>query len=68
MKLRSRDRCSAMTSEIRWSCSVIKGMLNVSPIHFCRRTAAADIVVFLWIETLEMAPVAGSIKQSNIIL
>jgi hypothetical protein len=42
--LRRRDPSSAMTSEIRRSCSVIEVMLAVLFIHSCRRITAENIV------------------------
>src|SRR6266571_4351720 len=47
LRLRSRDRSSAMISEILRSCSLIEMMLVGSSIHYSRRTAAANIVVDL---------------------
>jgi hypothetical protein len=44
MKLRSRARSPAMISEILRSCSFIEMILAGSYIHYCRRTAAGNIV------------------------
>src|SRR5467141_3831245 len=60
MKLRSRDRSSAMISEILRSCSVIPVILDGSPIHSCRRTAAANIVKIQVAETAGRAAHAVS--------
>jgi hypothetical protein len=46
MKLRSRDRSSVTISEILRSCSFIE-VIDGSSIHYCRRTAAANIVRLL---------------------